>query len=132
MKSQRPYVYGRRNGVETRWHENGQKEEAGSLMEARRNGKWISWYENGNIAEESQWRDNVGLGEVAWYPKGTKKQEVLCSDEGAITNKIMYYPNGMKRLEVQTPLDGNAVRGMWDINGNPIAFTNDMEQADDS
>jgi hypothetical protein len=130
MKRQRPYVNGRKNGIETRWHENGLKEEEGTLVEDRRNGTWISWYVNGKKADERKMRNNLVLGEVAWYPNGTKKREVLCSDEGAITNQILYYPNGVKRLEEQTPLSGNDVRDMWDITGNPIAFTNDIEQAD--
>lgn len=130
-KSERPYVNGRENGIETHWHENGQRKEQGTLVEGLRNGKWILWYENGNRAEEGEWLESFGRGEVAWYPNGTKKREMFCSDEGAITNRITYYPNGMKRQEIQTPLSGNDVSRMWDVNGKPIAFTNETEEADD-
>ena len=39
----------------TKWYENGQKKEEGTVWGVKKKGKWTEWYENGQIKEENNY-----------------------------------------------------------------------------
>ena len=51
---------GKREGVWTFWHKNGQKRSEGPYKAGEQEGVWTFWYENGNVMKAVTYKNGVG------------------------------------------------------------------------
>lgn len=89
-----PVRYGKREGVWTTWHENGQKRWEGFYKNGEKAGTWTAWYENGQklsehlykylvwtgVSTKTEVRDRALLSETYWYENGQKWWEGSLKD----------------------------------------------------
>mgnify|MGYP001169055093 CR=1 FL=1 len=66
------YEYGKRHGLITYYHENGEKEEEGNFTWGEQDGLWTKWDENGKIRGEARFKNGFGWYEFRHGVKTTK------------------------------------------------------------
>ena len=85
------YKDGKRDGLWTEWHENGQKWQEGTYKDGEVDGKGTSWYENGQKKEEATYKDGMPDGLwTYWYENGQKWYEATWKD-GKQIGKTKWY-----------------------------------------
>ncbi|MFZ4394416.1 MAG: toxin-antitoxin system YwqK family antitoxin [Kiritimatiellia bacterium] len=83
-------------------------------------GKVCTYYANGRTKRQRPYVNGRGNGiATRWHENGQEEEEGTLIEGQKNGKWICWYANG------------NDVSGMWDVNGKPIAFTNDMEPADE-
>ncbi len=71
------YENGKKDGIQTRWYRNGQKQTEINYKNGELDGLYVSWYENGRRRYEEYYR-NGKLDDGAchsWYKNGQKREE---------------------------------------------------------
>ena len=91
---------GRRHGLWTKWHENGQKSAEGEYRDGEKIGRWTGWHENGQRKLQGEFRDGKQHGLwTFWHENGQKKDEGEWQDgkrQGLFT---FWHENGQKESE---------------------------------
>jgi antitoxin component YwqK of YwqJK toxin-antitoxin module len=97
-RTEQPYKDGKAHGLRTVWHENGQKANESTSKNGKKHGPWTTWYENGQKRTEENYKDGKKDGPWTWY-----------------------YENGQKSYE-QNYKDGkwDGPYTEWDEAGNPL------------
>ena len=63
---------GKKHGLWTRWHKNGQKEWEANYKDGKEHGLWTSWYENGQKRSEKNYNYEALMTAKSWKPNGEK------------------------------------------------------------
>ena len=67
---------GSKDGIVSRWFENGQIQREVSYKDGKFDGKWAEWFENGQISSEEHYKDDKEDGEwAAWDENGQIRSE---------------------------------------------------------
>tara|TARA_B100001964_G_scaffold195917_1_gene220210 strand:- start:332 stop:1225 length:894 start_codon:yes stop_codon:yes gene_type:complete len=140
------YKDGKKDGLTTRWYENGQKSREGNnkdgkLMTAaywkpngekcphsnvkNGNGVWIRYYENGQKWREENWKDSKidGLW-TEWHENGQKESEGNYKAGKHDGLFIWWHSNGQKSLEITYRDDKLMTAIAWKPNGEKCPVTN--------
>jgi hypothetical protein len=79
----------KRKGVETSWHENGQKSKEGSWQNGQEDGVWTYWHDNGQKSKEGSYKSGKKQGVwTEWHENGEKKADATWQNgnpEGVMT-----------------------------------------------
>ena len=107
-------TYGERDGLWTKWYENGQKVEEGTYKDGERDGLWTKWYENGQKVEEGTYKDGERDGLwTKWYENGQKYSEVTYKLGNRQGLGLYYTESGEIKYEIKSPVtdqDGNTYK----------------------
>ena len=106
-----------KNGLYTKYFENGQEKIEKNYRDGRLHGKWTEWYENGQKKKEGNYTDGITGGMLDLFDKGSCKQ-------GKWTE---WYANGKKALEenyINGQRDGKRTRTEWYENGQKMKQEN--------
>jgi antitoxin component YwqK of YwqJK toxin-antitoxin module len=104
------------DGVEIRWHENGQKRLVKSWKNGEKDGKWTKWHENGTVGQEILYK--YFFVEISRHEKYKKKK---------MKRKTKWYDNGQKMLEENYNIKGKLDKKStyWYKNGR-LGFEGDF------
>ena len=107
------YKDGKKDGLWTRWYENGQKKREFTFKDGKEDGLWTGWYENGQKMKEGTQKNNRQDGKWTWwYENGQKKEEGNFKDgkkDGLYTE---WFESGKKKFE-GTQKDGEVISQKW-------------------
>ena len=71
-----------KDGLQVRWHDNGNKQEEMRYRNGKLHGKWTICYDNENKAEEDRYEDgHANVQQIEWYEIGQKKKECSAADD---------------------------------------------------
>ena len=87
---------------------NGQMLMKVNLKDGKRDGLWTKWYENGQKKEESNWKDGKIWSALVWKSNGEKCPVTNVRDGNGL--RVEYNDNGTERGYRQTYKDGEEVR----------------------
>jgi len=131
-KSETPWKMGKKEGLETVYH-NGKKYEETPWKNGKREGKRIRWYESGRKKDIVLFKNNLKEGlETGWYEPDKKKYETHYKNgkqEGAY--KEWYKSGKKKHLKHYKNGIENGKRKEWDEDGVLIFegnFVNGVEE----
>ena len=80
--------WGKLDGLWTKWHENGQKEEEGTYKKGKKDGLRTHWYDNGQKFWEETYKNGEKDGLCTfWYENGQKWRERTYKDGEEISEK---------------------------------------------
>jgi antitoxin component YwqK of YwqJK toxin-antitoxin module len=115
---------GKKNGVEVRWYENGNKQWQRQWKDDQREGLWTGWYENGNKEGEANLKNGKVDGlKAEWYENGNKKSEETYK-EGKKDRFDSWYENGNKRATSTFKNEKMMTQTRWKPNGEKCPVTN--------
>jgi antitoxin component YwqK of YwqJK toxin-antitoxin module len=115
---------GKKNGVEVRWYENGNKQWQRQWKDDQREGLWTGWYENGNKEGEVNLKNGKVDGlKAEWYENGNKKSEETYK-EGKKDRFESWYENGNKRATSTFKNEKMMTQTRWKPNGEKCPVTN--------
>ncbi len=79
---------GKPDGLQTAWHENGQKWNETTFKDGEPDGLWTSWYENGQKDNETTFKDGKEDGPFTeWHDNGQKAAEGTYKDGEGVSVK---------------------------------------------
>jgi antitoxin component YwqK of YwqJK toxin-antitoxin module len=117
---------GKQDGLSTYWYENGQKRSEANFKEGKIDGLSTYWYENRQKRQQHSWKDGKQEGlSTYWYENGQKKEQDSWKDgkqDGLFTS---WYENGQKRSEANLK-DGkpDGLSTSWRENGQKRSEAN--------
>ncbi len=86
---------GKKHGPYARYHDSGQKAEAGDYKNGQKAGPWKAWYEDGQLNWEAEFYDDVRDGPYTSYFKdGTKRSEGFYEDDKMDGRWQVYHKTG--------------------------------------
>ena len=90
-----------KDGLHTKYHDNGQKKDERYYKNGALDGKWTFWDEDGIKESEINYKNGIIEGKsIKWYKNGHLKSEQLWKDSNPdYNNQTRYYENGNKELE---------------------------------
>ena len=99
---------GKREGLQTRWYENGQMRAEANLIDGKKEGLETRWYENGQKESEGNWKNDKQDGLVThWHENAIKKSEVYFSkNENRGTCKHWFSNGKLKLIHMHLPHNG--------------------------
>ncbi len=116
-------TYGERDGLWTKWYENGQKVEEGTYKDGERDGLWTKWYENGQKVEEGTYKDGERDGLwTKWYENGQKVEEGTYKDGERDGLWTKWCENGQKYSEVTYKLGNRQGLGLYYTESGEIKY----------
>jgi len=96
------YVYGRKEGIWTKYHKDGKTPKLkGNYTDNRPEGSYIRYYANGHIMEQGSIGKNGYKGSlVRYFENGVPSYKAVYNNEGQETGKVQYFhENGKIALE---------------------------------
>lgn len=92
------------------WHENGELDREGGLLEGKRDGMWRAFYDDGTPWAEHEYDAGLQIGAYrTWYPNGTLNIEGAYDRTGKPTGEWVFYdPQGReaRRMPADSLPDG--------------------------
>ena len=83
------YKDGEKEGLSTRWYDNGQKEQEETYKDGKEDGLYTKWYESGQKRSEGTYKDGELDGlRTGWYESGQKRSERTFKDGKSIYIKL--------------------------------------------
>jgi antitoxin component YwqK of YwqJK toxin-antitoxin module len=117
---------GKKEGLTTMWHENGQKKFENNFKDGIRSGLGMAWYENGIQEHEVNYKDGKKNGlESWWHENGYERTKINYKDDKQDGLESYWYENGQKHWESNTK-DGNkdGLESWWHESGYKESETN--------
>ena len=74
----------RKNGLHTRYYDNGQILSKEHYKDGKLDGKWTRWYENGQIESEAMYMYGLLHGKSTWWLEDGQKLEMKNYHEGKV------------------------------------------------
>ena len=75
----------KKDGLQTRWYDNGQKWLEENYKDGKEDGLTTEWYENGKKRSEVNYKDGKKDGlQTNWYENGQKSREVKFKDDNLV------------------------------------------------
>lgn len=103
---------GEKDGLETLWHHNGQKQSEGEYENGKQEGIWTTWYLNGQKGEEGLYKGGEQEGIwTEWYKNGQKWYEGHYRGGGQEGIWTTWYLNGRKLTEGK--YENGKEEGLW-------------------
>ena len=87
---------GERDGLQTSWYSDGQKEIEWTWKDGKKEGLFIKWYENGQKNSEETYKDGEEGLSTWWYKNGQKWREETHKD-GYIISVKRWYRDGTEQ-----------------------------------
>ena len=82
-------IDGELDGVQTWFHENGNKESEHHFTDGKADGKWTWWYENGNLQEERFHTDGFQDGRHTYYDEDGEMEFHYIYKDGKLVQKLV-------------------------------------------
>ena len=91
---------GKKDGLFTKWHENGQKREETNFKNGKLDGIGASWHENGQKSSEINFKNGKEDGlYTKWDENGVKQSEENYKDGKLDGQRTLWHDNGQKEYE---------------------------------
>ena len=95
------YKEGKPDGLQTKWHENGQQSSETNYKDGKLDGLQKYWHPNGQKSGETNYKDDKREGlQKYWHPNGQKSEESNYKDGKRDGLWVEWHEDGQKKSEI--------------------------------